>query len=144
MSCVAAEVEGYGAYKPVPPPKPLSSCITTTCYSPPPYRMPPYPLYGETAIPGTAASEPPAASNTSGLHTHSSKFPVSSSYSVNPIHFTVTYFNTDHFFMLFYITFTYQVVAQSLSHKISVCFYFLPFSLSYRLSHSYTNITGSH
>ncbi|KDR10617.1 hypothetical protein L798_15145 [Zootermopsis nevadensis] len=71
-----AEVDGYGVYKPVPPPKPLSSCVSTTCYSPPPYRMPPFPLYGETVIPGAAASEPPATSSTSGLHTHSSKFPI--------------------------------------------------------------------
>jgi len=81
-SFVTAEVEGYGAYKPVPPPKPSSSCVSTTCYPPPPYRMPPFPLYGETAIPGAAAAEPPAASNASGLHTHSSKFPVSFAYTV--------------------------------------------------------------
>ncbi|KAJ9589648.1 hypothetical protein L9F63_017137 [Diploptera punctata] len=67
-----AEVDGYGAYKPVPPPKPLSS---GACHSPPPYRMPPYPLYGETAIPGAAAASDTAAS-TAGLHTHSSKFPI--------------------------------------------------------------------
>ncbi|PSN35233.1 hypothetical protein C0J52_15516 [Blattella germanica] len=68
---ISAEVDGYGAYKPVPPPKPLSSAA---CHSPPPYRMPPYPLYGETAIPGATAQE--AAASTAGLHTHSSKFPI--------------------------------------------------------------------
>lgn len=63
------------AYKPVPPPKPLS----------PPYRMPPQPLgspaniYGEATIPGAAPSDHQlsgAVSNIS-LRTHSSKFPVS-------------------------------------------------------------------
>lgn len=55
-----------GAYKPVPPPKPVS----------PPYRMPPQPpgassLYGEPSIPGAAtASDAP-------LRTHSAKYPVS-------------------------------------------------------------------
>lgn len=72
------EAAGYGQpYKPVPPPKPLPA---EGCYSPPPpYRMPPYPLYGETvAIPGSA---PEAAMPTpSALHTHSSKFPVSHVY----------------------------------------------------------------
>ncbi|XP_046687386.1 uncharacterized protein LOC124373021, partial [Homalodisca vitripennis] len=67
-----AEVEGYGPYKPVPPPKPLTAA--PACHSPPPYRMPPYPLYSEPTLPGTAGAEPPH----SNLHTHSSKFPVSS------------------------------------------------------------------
>lgn len=54
------------AYKPVPPPKPVS----------PPYRMPPQPpggssIYGEAPIPGAAAT------NDIPLRTHSSKFPVS-------------------------------------------------------------------
>ncbi|XP_069671480.1 uncharacterized protein [Periplaneta americana] len=62
------EVDGYGAYKPAPPPKPR--------YSPPPYRMPPYPLYGEPAIPGAAPPAPAPAATASGLHTHSSKFPI--------------------------------------------------------------------
>lgn len=109
----SVEVEGYGPYKPVPPPKPVagnsnsSSSITPSSisnqqpvaisgtyvssgsFTPPPYRMPPYPLYGEQpAIPGSAATPtqistgldgqaPTAASTPHGLHTHSSKFPVS-------------------------------------------------------------------
>ncbi|XP_063217621.1 hornerin-like [Bacillus rossius redtenbacheri] len=65
----AAQVDGQGPYKPVPPPKPLAGG-----HSPPPYRMPPYPLYGETAIPGAAAAV--GANPASTLHTHSSKFPI--------------------------------------------------------------------
>ncbi|XP_068085699.1 hornerin [Anabrus simplex] len=72
-----AEVDGYGPYKPVPPPKPCSAPSGGGCYSPPPYRMPPYPLYGETAIPGSAGPEQSSVgSATAGLHTHSSKFPI--------------------------------------------------------------------
>ncbi|XP_054260522.1 uncharacterized protein LOC128985166 [Macrosteles quadrilineatus] len=64
-----AEVEGYGPYKPVPPPKPLTAGPAA---SPPPYRMPPYPLYSEPSIPGSAGGDP----THSNLHTHSSKFPI--------------------------------------------------------------------
>ncbi|XP_075233395.1 uncharacterized protein LOC142331397 isoform X2 [Lycorma delicatula] len=64
-----ADVEGSGAYKPVPPPKPVP------CHSPPPYRMPPYPLYSEPSA--TSAPAIPGASDTqNNLHTHSSKFPI--------------------------------------------------------------------
>ncbi|XP_049825449.1 uncharacterized protein LOC109595245 isoform X3 [Aethina tumida] len=85
------EVEGYGPYKPVPPPKPLPQQPTQNqqqqqqqqpiSLTPPPYRMPPYPLYNEPSIPGAAAGleTPIAASSpatTQGLHTHSSKFPI--------------------------------------------------------------------
>jgi hypothetical protein len=98
--------------------------------------MPPYPLYGETAIPGTATSEPPAASNTSGLHTHSSKFPVSSSYSVNPVQFTVTNLLADHFYVIQHHTSILQVAAQSLSHRISLfllSFYHLFFHITVQI-----------
>lgn len=78
MCIVAAEVEGYGPYKPVPPPKPLSAA--PSCHSPPPYRMPPYPLYSEPSIPGAAGIEPPH----NNLHTHSSKFPVSTLVPILP------------------------------------------------------------
>lgn len=72
---VTAEVEGYGPYKPVPPPKPLPAPV---CHSPPPYRMPPYPLYSEPTIPGAATGiEAPNTPHSNNLHTHSSKFPVS-------------------------------------------------------------------
>lgn len=97
---VTVEVEGYGPYKPVPPPKPLASgqqqqqtlgqvqqlpgSTNAGCFTPPPYRMPPYPLYNEPSIPGAASSHgpldtqtPTATSTPQGLHTHSSKFPVS-------------------------------------------------------------------
>ncbi|KAK9754864.1 hypothetical protein QE152_g914 [Popillia japonica] len=80
-----AEVEGYGPYKPVPPPKPLPQqppSQPASCLTPPPYRMPPYPLYNEPSIPGaTAGHETPVAASSSNtpqnLQTHSSKFPVS-------------------------------------------------------------------
>lgn len=110
----SVEVEGYGPYKPVPPPKPVAGnsgnntnggiitpsvgnqqsaalsnqYVSSGSFTPPPYRMPPYPLYGEQpAIPGSAATPtqltagldgqaPTAASTPHGLHTHSSKFPV--------------------------------------------------------------------
>lgn len=66
--------ETYNAvYKPVPPPKPLSSLPT--------YRMPPPPtgagLYNEPPIPGAACSNYEMQSQ--NLRTHSSKFPVSDS-----------------------------------------------------------------
>ncbi|CAH1098615.1 unnamed protein product [Psylliodes chrysocephalus] len=81
------EVEGYGPYKPVPPPKPLTQqpgqvqeTRQSSGATPPPYRMPPYPLYNEPSIPGAAVLEPPIATSSpvtsQGLHTHSSKFPI--------------------------------------------------------------------
>ncbi|XP_056648419.1 uncharacterized protein LOC130452915 isoform X1 [Diorhabda sublineata] len=79
------EVDGYGPYKPVPPPKPLSqqSSIAQEESSgviPPPYRMPPYPLYNEPSIPGATVLDQPIATSSpvtpQGLHTHSSKFPI--------------------------------------------------------------------
>ncbi|CAH0560025.1 unnamed protein product [Brassicogethes aeneus] len=81
------EVDGYGPYKPVPPPKPLpqqqgqSAAPQQVSLTPPPYRMPPYPLYNEPSIPGAAAGlEAPISSSSpatpQGLHTHSSKFPI--------------------------------------------------------------------
>lgn len=85
---ILVEVEGYGPYKPVPPPKPLqqqnAAAQSPGSFTPPPYRMPPYPLYNEPSIPGAAAGmepqPPPSATSTpQGLHTHSSKFPVSKS-----------------------------------------------------------------
>lgn len=75
----AVEAEGYGPYKPVPPPKPLPQ-QSSGCFTPPPYRMPPYPLYNEPNIPGAAGLDSPTATsspNPQGLQTHSSKFPVS-------------------------------------------------------------------
>ncbi|CAG9864383.1 unnamed protein product [Phyllotreta striolata] len=88
-----AEVDGYSPYKPVPPPKPLVHQQDVQHQrrqthqgggadeTPPPYRMPPYPLYNEPNIPGAAAIlDPPVAAsspvNAHGLHTHSSKFPI--------------------------------------------------------------------
>lgn len=67
-----------GLTKPVPPPKPAKSPQNhhqqqlqqqqQQTPGPPPYRMPPYPLYNEsTPLPGTSNK----------IHTHSSKFPVS-------------------------------------------------------------------
>lgn len=90
----SVEVEGYGPYKPVPPPKPLLQQTQQQQQlvgrlTPPPYRMPPYPLYNEPNIPGAAGldstnnniTSPLATSSPSGgsqgLQTHSSKFPVS-------------------------------------------------------------------
>ncbi|XP_074038088.1 uncharacterized protein isoform X2 [Leptinotarsa decemlineata] len=80
------EVEGYGPYKPVPPPKPLPQQPTHQevqqpgRVTPPPYRMPPYPLYNEPSIPGATVLDPPIATSSpatpKGLHTHSSKFPI--------------------------------------------------------------------
>ncbi|XP_044727629.1 uncharacterized protein DDB_G0283357-like isoform X2 [Chrysoperla carnea] len=114
-----AEVEGYGPYKPVPPPKPLSTSTPTSnsnstptsssasstsaavCFTPPPYRMPPYPLYNETTggsiLPGSIPSTNGLGgldgiingpnsnggngngavliTTPGGLHTHSNKFP---------------------------------------------------------------------
>ncbi|XP_071056755.1 uncharacterized protein [Onthophagus taurus] len=76
------EVDGYGPYKPVPPPKPLPQ-QPSTCLTPPPYRMPPYPLYNEPNIPGATANAsldaPVAISSPAtpqNLQTHSSKFPI--------------------------------------------------------------------
>ncbi|KRT81149.1 Sterile alpha motif containing protein, partial [Oryctes borbonicus] len=79
-----AEVEGYGPYKPVPPPKPLPQqppSQPSSCLTPPPYRMPPHPLYNEPSIPGAAAGhETPVAVSSpatpQNLQTHSSKFPI--------------------------------------------------------------------
>lgn len=87
-SLLSVEVEGYGPYKPVPPPKPLPQQALQSqelqqldCFTPPPYRMPPYPLFNEPNIPGAAGLDHPIASSSpatpQGLHTHSSKFPVS-------------------------------------------------------------------
>ncbi|XP_063923401.1 uncharacterized protein LOC135137628 isoform X3 [Zophobas morio] len=77
------EVEGYGPYKPVPPPKPLPQQPTQSqqgCLTPPPYRMPPYPLYNEPSIPGATGLDTPVPTSSpaaqQGLHTHSSKFPI--------------------------------------------------------------------
>ncbi|KAL3266367.1 hypothetical protein HHI36_010543 [Cryptolaemus montrouzieri] len=77
------EVDGYGPYKPVPPPKPLpqqsSGSNQPGTFTPPPYRMPPYPLYNETTIPGAAGSEGqlnPHTNSQQGLQTHSNKFPI--------------------------------------------------------------------
>ncbi|XP_068907439.1 uncharacterized protein [Tenebrio molitor] len=78
------EVEGYGPYKPVPPPKPLPQQPIQSqqqgCLTPPPYRMPPYPLYNEPSIPGATGLDTPVAAASpatqQGLHTHSSKFPI--------------------------------------------------------------------
>lgn len=88
LSICLVEVEGYGPYKPVPPPKPLPQQALQSqelqqldCFTPPPYRMPPYPLFNEPNIPGAAGLDHPIASSSpatpQGLHTHSSKFPVS-------------------------------------------------------------------
>ncbi|XP_028155433.1 uncharacterized protein LOC114349276 isoform X2 [Diabrotica virgifera virgifera] len=80
-----AEVDGYGPYKPVPPPKPLPQQPgvvqeqQSSSSTPPPYRMPPYPLYNEPSIPGATVLDPPIATSSpapQGLHTHSSKFPI--------------------------------------------------------------------
>ncbi|XP_018573770.1 uncharacterized protein LOC108912850 isoform X3 [Anoplophora glabripennis] len=84
---IQVEVEGYGPYKPVPPPKPLPQQALQSqelqqldCFTPPPYRMPPYPLFNEPNIPGAAGLDHPIASSSpatpQGLHTHSSKFPI--------------------------------------------------------------------
>lgn len=86
---VTVEVEGYGPYKPVPPPKPIAQQQTSQSQqdtqqpgrlTPPPYRMPPYPLYSEPNMPGAAGLDQPLATSSpatpQGLHTHSSKFPV--------------------------------------------------------------------
>lgn len=83
-------MEGYGPYKPVPPPKPVvqqqipqsqQELQQPGHHTPPPYRMPPYPLYNEPIMPGAAGLEQPLATSSpatpQGLHTHSSKFPVS-------------------------------------------------------------------
>ncbi|CAH1174204.1 unnamed protein product [Phaedon cochleariae] len=80
------EVDGYGPYKPVPPPKPLpqqpapQEAQLPGRVTPPPYRMPPYPLFGELNVPGAAAvlDRPDAASSPAaqGLRTHSNKFPI--------------------------------------------------------------------
>ncbi|XP_017787020.1 PREDICTED: uncharacterized protein LOC108569828 isoform X2 [Nicrophorus vespilloides] len=85
------EAEGYGPYKPVPPPKPLPQhqlqqqqlqqpSGSSGRITPPPYRMPPYPLYNEPSIPGAAGHEVPivtsSPSNPQNLQTHSSKFPI--------------------------------------------------------------------
>lgn len=74
-----------GLTKPVPPPKPAKSPqnYQQTPTGPPPYRMPPYPLYNEsTPLPGTSNK----------IHTHSSKFPVS--------RYTILLFKL-HFFFFF-------------------------------------------
>lgn len=69
-------MDGYGPYKPVPPPKPLPA----SGFQPPPYRMPPYPQHGgpetqqQHELPGVMMGEP---GTPAGLQTHSSKFPVS-------------------------------------------------------------------
>ncbi|CAH1959105.1 unnamed protein product [Acanthoscelides obtectus] len=95
VSFVPVEVEGYGPYKPVPPPKPLSQQHDypqqpqqqqSSGGTPPPYRMPPYPPFGEPQIPGAAgvgpvestiiAGSPVAQRYQQGLHTHSNKFPI--------------------------------------------------------------------
>nr|CAH7735147.1 unnamed protein product [Callosobruchus chinensis] len=109
VSCSEVEVEGYGPYKPVPPPKPLSQQQQSQQQqqqdhdfpqqpqqqqqqqqsggsTPPPYRMPPYPPFGEPQIPGAAgvgtvesaiiAGSPIAQRYQQGLHTHSNKFPI--------------------------------------------------------------------
>ncbi|XP_060840119.1 uncharacterized protein LOC132921236 isoform X1 [Rhopalosiphum padi] len=57
-----------GLTKPVPPPKPAKSPQNyQQAPGPPPYRMPPYPLYNEsTPLPGSSNK----------IHTHSSKFPI--------------------------------------------------------------------
>ncbi|XP_045479836.1 uncharacterized protein LOC123684578 isoform X2 [Harmonia axyridis] len=78
------EVDGYGPYKPVPPPKPLpqlpSGSQQSGSSTPPPYRMPPYPLYNEATIPGAAGNDgqlsTPHSNSQQGLQTHSSKFPI--------------------------------------------------------------------
>ncbi|KAF5294989.1 hypothetical protein FQA39_LY13299 [Lamprigera yunnana] len=72
-----AEVDGYGPYKPVPPPKPLPQQASSTT-SPPPYRMPPYPLFNEPNIPGATGLDNSSVniSSSQGLQTHSSKFPI--------------------------------------------------------------------
>ncbi|XP_031339187.1 uncharacterized protein LOC116167798 isoform X2 [Photinus pyralis] len=70
------EVDGYGPYKPVPPPKPLPQQNSSSA-PPPPYRMPPYPLFNEPSIPGATGLESSGnLSNSQGLQTHSSKFPI--------------------------------------------------------------------
>ncbi|XP_044749256.1 uncharacterized protein LOC123309989 isoform X2 [Coccinella septempunctata] len=78
------EVDGYGPYKPVPPPKPLPQLPLASqqsgSFTPPPYRMPPYPLYNEANIPGAAGCDGQLSASHSnsqqGLQTHSSKFPI--------------------------------------------------------------------
>lgn len=64
-----------GLTKPVPPPKPAKSPQNyQQTPGPPPYRMPPYPLYNEsTPLPGSSNK----------IHTHSSKFPVSQTIYLN-------------------------------------------------------------
>ncbi|KAF5297621.1 hypothetical protein FQR65_LT09948 [Abscondita terminalis] len=78
------EVDGYGPYKPVPPPKPLPQQSSSTT-SPPPYRMPPYPLFNEPSIPGAAGLDNSSVSvnivTAQGLQTHSSKFPIHSGHT---------------------------------------------------------------
>lgn len=71
--CVFTGVTGLT--KPVPPPKPAKSPQNyQQAPGPPPYRMPPYPLYNEsTPLPGTSNK----------IHTHSSKFPVSQTIYLN-------------------------------------------------------------
>lgn len=84
------EVEGYGPYKPVPPPKPLPQQPTPPqpqprgCFTPPPYKMPPYPIYNEPSIPGATGLESATSTcsltSPQSLRTHSSKFPVGNTF----------------------------------------------------------------
>lgn len=75
-------MDGYGPYKPVPPPKQGASRFPQQqdSFTPPPYRMPPYPLYNETPIPGAAGVDQPLATSSPAtqqeFQTHSSKFPI--------------------------------------------------------------------
>lgn len=72
--CVAGvDLDGYGPYKPVPPPKPLPP----TGFQPPPYRMPPtHNSTEQHELPG-AMMQPEQAHGLAALQTHSNKFPVS-------------------------------------------------------------------
>ncbi|XP_059480185.1 serine/arginine repetitive matrix protein 1-like isoform X2 [Neocloeon triangulifer] len=64
------DLDGYGPYKPVPPPKPLPP----TGFQPPPYRMPPqHPEQHE--LPG-AMMQPEQTHGPAALQTHSNKFPI--------------------------------------------------------------------
>jgi hypothetical protein len=70
------DLDGYGPYKPVPPPKPLPP----TGFQPPPYRMPPtHNTTEQHELPG-AMMQPEQAHGLAALQTHSNKFPVSFTY----------------------------------------------------------------
>lgn len=74
QAIVSNELDGHGSEKTLSNLRPHDQEISTT---PPPYRMPPYPVYNEPSIPG--ASMPLATSSPTipqSLQTHSNKFPI--------------------------------------------------------------------